>query len=92
MMDNGKFLVLLPFVATMISDSGAYFVGVFMGKHKAFKRVSPHKTIEGCVGGFFCAVLGMLLYGFILDKAAGLEVNYALLLLYGVCGNLFTQL
>lgn len=92
MMEYGKFLVLLPFVSTMISDSGAYFVGVFLGKHKAFKKVSPHKTIEGCVGGFFCAIAGMLLYGFILDKAAGIEVNYAVLLLYGVCGNLVTQL
>ncbi len=92
MMDNGEFLVLLPFVSTMISDSGAYFVGVFMGKHKAFKRVSPKKTIEGCVGGLVCAMLGMLLYGLIVDKAFGMDVNYAILLLYGLCGNVVTQI
>lgn len=33
------------------SDTGAYFVGKFMGKHKLFERVSPKKTWEGSVGG-----------------------------------------
>jgi phosphatidate cytidylyltransferase len=33
------------------SDTGAYFVGKAMGRHKLFERVSPKKTWEGSVGG-----------------------------------------
>ena len=33
-------------------DTGAYFFGVFFGKHKMIPRVSPNKTWEGSVGGY----------------------------------------
>jgi phosphatidate cytidylyltransferase len=39
-------------------DSGAYFVGKSLGRHKAFPTVSPKKTWEGVAGGLVVAVLG----------------------------------
>jgi phosphatidate cytidylyltransferase len=33
------------------SDTGAYFAGVSLGKHKLFERISPQKTWEGLFGG-----------------------------------------
>ncbi|PWJ39132.1 phosphatidate cytidylyltransferase [Sediminitomix flava] len=39
------------------SDSGAYFSGRMLGKHKLFERVSPKKTWEGSIGGAVCALL-----------------------------------
>ena len=47
--------LLLPFVITWLSDSGAFFVGRSLGKTKLAPALSPHKTVEGCVGGFVCA-------------------------------------
>ena len=42
-------------------DTGAYFFGVFFGKHKMIPRVSPNKTWEGSIGGFVTgAVLSMV--------------------------------
>jgi len=41
-------------------DSGAYFVGSAIGRHKAFPTVSPGKTWEGIVGGFVFTVAGAL--------------------------------
>lgn len=40
-----------------INDSGAYFFGRFMGKHKLHERVSPKKTWEGLVGGMLTAII-----------------------------------
>jgi len=44
------------------SDTGAYFAGTFLGKHKLFPRVSPKKTWEGTIGGIvLCtATVGLL--------------------------------
>ena len=39
-------------------DAGAYFVGKFLGRHRAFPTVSPNKTWEGVAGGFGLAIAG----------------------------------
>lgn len=37
------------------TDTGAYFAGTFLGKHKLFERISPKKTWEGFAGGVVLA-------------------------------------
>ena len=49
-------LLLSIFLFTWANDTGAYFVGSFIGKHKLFERISPKKTIEGFVGGVMVAM------------------------------------
>lgn len=45
--------VLLGMCITVWSgDSTAYFVGMSMGRHKIFPRVSPKKSWEGSIAGF----------------------------------------
>lgn len=79
--------ILLPFVIAFSCDSGAYFCGVFLGKHKLAPLVSPNKTIEGSIGGFVFGVLFSLAYGLLL-KSLGFETNIPLLLAYGLLGSL----
>lgn len=50
--------ILLLALATFGCDTGAYFTGIAIGKHKLIPRLSPKKTIEGSIGGI---VLGSLL-------------------------------
>lgn len=89
--EHGSVYALLPFVAAFSSDSGAYFAGTFLGKHKLTPRLSPHKTIEGSAGGFLAAIALMLLYGLVL-KAADFEVNFLVMGVYGFLGSLACQL
>ena len=89
--ENGSVYMLLPLVAAFSSDSGAYFAGCFLGRHKLAPRLSPHKTIEGSTGGFLAAIALMLVYGLIL-KAAGFSVNFAVMAVYGFLGALACQL
>lgn len=86
--ENGKLLLLVPFIMAYCSDTGAYFVGVTMGKHKMCPNISPKKSWEGFVGGVVIAVLGMMAFCLILDKAGGYAVNYGLAALYGLIGSL----
>ena len=51
-----KLLVAL-FVMIWIYDSGAYLVGVSIGRHRLFERISPKKSWEGAIGGTLTAVL-----------------------------------
>lgn len=53
--------VFLVLVITWFGDTGAYFAGRFLGKHKLFERVSPKKTWEGAIGGMVAAVGGAIL-------------------------------
>ncbi|MGN0650102.1 MAG: phosphatidate cytidylyltransferase [Oscillospiraceae bacterium] len=47
----GVFLILFTLFSAWFGDSGAYFVGTFLGKHKLCPNVSPKKTVEGLIGG-----------------------------------------
>lgn len=57
----GMFYMLLIFGSAWWADSGAYFVGTFLGKHKLCPSVSPKKTVEGLIGGIVTAVIGNVL-------------------------------
>ncbi len=85
-MEHGKFFILAAFVLTMIPDSGAYFAGRAFGKHKLCPVISPHKTMEGAVGGVIATVIGMVLYGLVMQLAFAFKVNYLLAVLYGILG------
>ena len=50
--------VVLGFLFILwLNDTGAYFVGSLIGKHKLFERISPGKTWEGSAGGALFALL-----------------------------------
>lgn len=85
-MNNGRFLIPVPFVIAFMSDAGAYFVGLRFGRHKLAPVVSPNKTIEGVGGGFLSAILGMLIYAMVLKFGFKFNVNFAYALLYGLFG------
>ncbi len=92
LMDRGEFFALLPVGAAFATDSGAYFAGVTLGKHRGITKVSPNKSLEGYVGGvLFCMVI-FLLYGYLIRHFAGFSVDFPRLGLYALVGALVTEL
>jgi phosphatidate cytidylyltransferase len=52
-------VALASLIATVkMSDTGQYFVGRAIGRHKLAPRVSPGKTWEGVLGGVLFALIG----------------------------------
>lgn len=90
-MDHGKYLVLLAVLLTFVTDAGAYFSGVFLGKHKGITKVSPNKSVEGYIGGFATGVLFAVLYGLVASRIAGDRVNLLSLAMCGLFGALATE-
>ena len=85
---NGRYYILLPFVIAFLSDTGAYFTGMALGKHKLAPIISPKKTVEGLVGGVVGAIVGVFLYGLILQLAFDFRVSYWYAPIYGILGSL----
>ena len=65
---GGVYLVWVILLGAWGSDTFAYLVGCSIGKHKAFPRLSPKKTWEGCAGGVIGAFLIGSVYGLCCDK------------------------
>ncbi len=91
-MDHGQYLVLLAVLLAFITDGGAYFAGVFLGKHRGVTRVSPNKSVEGYIGGFLTGVVFAVLYGLVISKISGAAANYLSLGLCGLFGALATEM
>jgi phosphatidate cytidylyltransferase len=54
-LEDGLAWLAVALVSTWISDSGAYFVGVNLGRRPFFHAISPKKTLEGAIGGWVTA-------------------------------------
>ena len=57
---HGGGWILLALTVTWANDTGGYFAGRFLGRHKLFPRVSPNKTWEGFAGGMAASIAGAL--------------------------------
>ena len=84
---NGRFFVLVPFAVAFISDSFAYLVGMKFGKHKLSPVISPNKSVEGVLGGMIVTIVGMLIYGLVLQLGFQFRVNYLYAIIYAVVGS-----
>lgn len=51
MVPSGDRWVYLVLAVTWATDIAAYVVGRTLGRHPFFPQVSPHKTLEGAIGG-----------------------------------------
>lgn len=59
MCPQGIYMVWMIIISSWGCDTCAYVVGMLIGKKKIFPRLSPKKSLEGCIGG----VLGAALLG-----------------------------
>jgi len=85
---NGVNLLLLVILLAVVSDSGAYFVGRFMGRTKLAPNVSPNKTVEGAVGGLIATIVA----GWLLFKMIGGTWDMGKILLFAAVISILAQL
>ena len=90
-MDNGKILLGYIFIASWGTDTFAFCIGAKFGKHK-FSKVSPKKSIEGCIAGTVGAIILMLIYTSILNNYFSFEYSYFIVGISGLVLSLIGQL
>ena len=85
--DDGPAYVVLTLMFAWFGDTGGYFAGRFLGKHKLYEAISPKKTIEGSVGGLAGSVFGALLAHFWFLPSLSLPHGIILALVAGALGQ-----
>ena len=90
-MKEGNILVWYVIFAAWGTDVFAYFIGKHFGKHK-FSKVSPKKSIEGCIAGTIGAVVMMLIYTYFANTYWGVSYSYRYITLIGIILSLIGQI
>lgn len=87
---QGRFWILFLLATIFGTDTGAFYAGKALGRHKLIPRISPGKTWEGAVGGLFLGtILGVWVGGhFSLAGGSLLGPLAAILSLVGQFGDL----
>lgn len=78
------------FVIIWCNDSFAYLTGITFGRHRLFERISPKKSWEGSIGGFFFGLLAayfLSLYFQEFDLTNWLIIA-AIIMIFGTFGDL----
>ncbi len=93
---QGELWLMTVLLLTWLMDTGAYFVGRFLGRHKLIPLVSPNKTWEGLWGGFVLSELIVIGFGW---KFAAATMGWGWWILAGtlailgaVIGDLFISM
>ena len=74
LLPQGRIMLCAVVLICTINDIAAYFIG----RHRLAPHISPHKTVEGALGGLCCAVGGGLLLLRIVCRILGWRVNFLL--------------
>ena len=74
----GMYGIFVALAGAWMSDTGAFFVGIFWGKRKLAPKISPKKTLEGAIGGVIISMISQVIIALIYIQAAaffGIEVS-----------------
>lgn len=85
---GGIGMLLLVILLAVVSDSGAYFIGMYLGRMKLAPKVSPKKTVEGAAGGLIATMAA----GLLLFQIRGGTWNAGPALLFSAMISLLAQL
>lgn len=94
--EDGPYMLLFVMVLIWAADSGAYFAGRKLGKHKLAPLVSPGKTVEGVVGGLVAAgvfsVIGAINFDLPVLGVVGFILLSLVVVFFSIIGDLFESL
>ncbi len=91
---EGALLTGFLILVTKSSDMGAYFWGKSFGKTLLIKRISPKKSLEGSIGGFFTSLGVGVIFSLFIASITFWEKFFLIIILAVIAqlGDLFESL
>jgi len=92
-------MLLIIYVTAIVTDSAAYFIGSWFGKHKLSPHISPNKSVEGAIAGFVFGFAAIMVLGFFSEAITGAHIRLIHFVILGLIlppleqvGDLFASL
>ncbi len=92
--NNGIYYLLLLLDFSAVCDTGAYFTGSTLGKHKLCPEISPKKTVEGALGGIISSLVVALVLVLAFNRTEHIASTMLLtvpMCVLGMLGDLFAS-
>ena len=84
-MEQGHLYIWLILIGACVTDTFAFFTGITIGRVKIVPKISPKKTLEGCIGGVAGCIIAMTLFGYFFRNELNVPlIHFAVLGL--ICG------
>jgi phosphatidate cytidylyltransferase len=82
------------FILIMLNDTAAFLVGVPLGRHRLFERISPKKSWEGTIGGGVAVIIAAFFINGIFPILVRTEwiIVAFIVVIFGVYGDLVESL
>jgi phosphatidate cytidylyltransferase len=85
--ENGAGWIFWILCIVAAGDTGAFYSGTYLGRHKLCPWVSPKKTIEGSMGGLAANIIVALLFRLILLPSLAVLPCIVFALVIGIAGQ-----
>lgn len=82
--NSNRFVLFLLLISVFAFDTGAYFIGSLIGRHKIWPAISPNKSWQGFIGGLLLLTLVLKIISFINGAFVPLEQLIALAFAVGI--------
>lgn len=91
-LEDGALIVWLVIIGSWGSDTCAYCIGMLFGKHKITPKLSPKKSLEGCIAGVAGSALIAFIYATVIkSQLKEIENPQLVLTIIGAASSIISQ-
>ncbi|MFW5792837.1 MAG: phosphatidate cytidylyltransferase [Bacteroidota bacterium] len=89
-----KYILIGFFILVWVNETGAYVVGMSIGRTKLFERISPNKTWEGVIGGGILSLTAAFIMSYFFKGITLIDwlVISSIIIVFGTYGDLFESM
>lgn len=88
---SGKILIWYIILSAWITDMSAFLIGQKFGKTK-FSKVSPNKSVEGCIAGIIGAIVVNLIFTFFMNYSLDTQISYITITIISIVLSIIGQI
>lgn len=85
--NDGVSWIFFILILVFLGDTGAYYAGSYLGRHKLCPAVSPNKTVEGALGGLAATLAAGAVLKYFVMPSLSWPLSILFFLSIGIAGQ-----